>query len=57
MIGAMRPTDEVTSAVPDFGTVPLEEIPGASVIALDALVQRVTLGSVPSCGVAFGSAI
>jgi hypothetical protein len=59
MIGAMTPTDEVTTAVPDFGEVPLEAIPSAPAVALDTLVQRVTRGRpvVPARRVAFGSAI
>jgi hypothetical protein len=59
MIGAMTPTDEVTTAVPDFGEVPLEAIPSAPAVALDTLVQRVTRGRpvVPARHVAFGSAI
>jgi hypothetical protein len=59
MIGAMTPTDEVTTAVPDFSAVPLEAIPGASAVALDTLVQRITLRPpvAPVRGVAFGSAI
>lgn len=58
MIGAMKPTDEVRTAVPDFGAVPLEKIPAAPG-ALNTLVQRVTLGppAAPARGVAFGSAI
>jgi hypothetical protein len=55
----MTPTDEVTTAVPDFGEVPLEAIPSAPAVALDTLVQRVTRGRpvVPARRVAFGSAI
>jgi hypothetical protein len=60
LIGAMTPTDEVTTAVLDFDAVPLEAIPGAPAVALDALVQRVTLGplAIPTRGMAaFASAI
>jgi hypothetical protein len=53
----MTPTGEVTAAVLDFDAVPLETIPGAPAAALDALVQRFTLGP-PVSGMAdFASAI
>jgi hypothetical protein len=55
----MKATDEVTTAVPDFDAVPLEEIPGAPVVALRTVLQRVTTARpvVLAPPVAFASAI
>ena len=59
LIGAMTPTAEVSTALPDLRSVRLDELAALTPAALDEVLQRVLPGTPvgPAPGAAFGSSI